>query len=67
MLKEHNRNFEMPQPEQEAISKHFRQPAEGEKGEFYSATDILGYIGGNPALRMTIENIGSAIKALGFR
>ena len=67
MLKEHNRNFEMPQPEQEAISKHFRQPAEGEKGEFYSATDILGYIGGNPALRMTIEKIGSAMKALGFR
>ena len=39
----------------------------GEKGEFYSATDILGYIGGNPALRMTIEKIGSAMKALGFR
>jgi hypothetical protein len=67
VLREHNKTFEMPQPEQEAISMHFRQPREDEKGEFYSATEILGRIGCNPALRMTIEKIGSAMKALGFR
>ena len=67
VLKEHNKAFETPQIEQEAISKHFHKPKEGEKGEFYSATDILGHIGGNPALRMTIEKIGSAMKALGYR
>ena len=67
VLREHNKTFEMPQPEQEAISMHFRQPREDEKGEFYSATEILGRIGCNPALRMTIEKMGSAMKALGFR
>ena len=65
-LREHNRTFETPHPEQEAISTHFRPPQDGEKGEFYTATDILNKIGYNPALRLTIEKIGSAMKALGF-
>ena len=67
VLKEHNKTFETPSPEQESISRCFRLPGDGEKGEFYSATDILGHVGGNPALKMTIEKIGSAMKALGFR
>ena len=67
VLKEHNKAFETPSPEQESISRCFRVPADGEKGEFYSATDILAHVGGNPALKMTIEKIGSAMKALGFR
>ena len=67
VLKEHNKTFETPSPEQESISRCFRLPGDGEKGEFYSATDILAHIGGNPALKMTIEKIGSAMKALGFR
>ena len=66
-LKEHNKTFETPCLEQEAISMHFRRPGDDEKGDFYSATDILGHIGGNLALRMTIEKIGSAMKALGYR
>ena len=65
-LREHNRTFETPHPEQEAISTHFHPPQDGEKGEFYTATDILNKIGYNPALRLTIEKIGSAMKALGF-
>ena len=67
VLKEHNRAFEMPSLEQESICRYFRPPKDDEKGEFYTATDILGHIGGNPALRMTIEKIGSAMKALGYR
>ena len=67
VLKEHNKTFETPSPEQESISRCFRLPGDGEKGEFYSATDILAHVGGNPALKMTIEKIGSAMKALGFR
>ena len=67
VLKEHNKTFETPCQEQEAISKFFRPPKDGEKGEFYTATDILEHIGGNPALTMTIERIGSAMKALGYR
>ena len=65
-LREHNRTFETPHPEQEAICTHFHPPQDGEKGEFYTATDILNKIGYNPALRLTIEKIGSAMKALGF-
>ena len=65
-LREHNRTFETPHPEQEAISTHFHPPQDGEKGDFYTATDILNKIGYNPALQLTIEKIGSAMKALGF-
>ena len=67
VLKEHNRAFETPSLEQESICRYFRPPKEDEKGEFYTATDILGHIGGNPALKMTIEKIGSAMKTLGYR
>ena len=67
VLKEHNRTFETPQSEQEAIMTHFHAPRAGERGDFYTATDILGKIGYNPALRITIEKIGSAMKALGFK
>ena len=67
VLKEHNKAFETPSQEQESICRYFRPPKDGEKGEFYTATDILGHIGGNPALRMTIEKIGNAMKALGYR
>ena len=67
VLKEHNKTFETPQSEQEAVMTHFRPPRDGERGDFYTATDILGKIGYNPALRLTIEKIGSAMKALGFK
>ena len=65
-LQEHNRTFETPQPEQELISRSFHLPVGNEKGEFYTATDILTHIGYHPALRLTVEKIGSAMKALGF-
>ena len=67
VLREHNKTFETPQPEQETISTHFRPPTDGEKGDFYTATDILTHIGYHPSLRLTVEKIGSAMKALGFR
>ena len=66
VLKEHNRTFETPNPEQEAICKYFRKPGDNERGEFYTATDILCHIGYHPALRLSVEKIGSAMKALGF-
>ena len=66
MLKAHNQIFETPHPEQEAISNYFRQPNDKEHGEFYTATDILGKIPYNPAVHLTIEKVGSAMKALGF-
>ena len=66
VLKEHNKTFETPLPEQEAIAKHFRLPNDNERGEFYTATDILLAVGTNPALKLKIGKIGSAMEALGF-
>ena len=66
VLKAHNKHFETPHPEQEAISRYFRLPQDNERGDFYTATDILLAVGANPAVRLTVENIGSAMRALGF-
>ena len=66
VLKEHNKTFETPLPEQEAIAKHFRLPNDSERGEFYTATDILLAVSTNPALKLKIGKIGSAMEALGF-
>ena len=65
-LKAHNRTFETPCSEQEAISKHFRLPSGEERGEFYTATEILLVISEGPALRFAVERIGSAMKKLGY-
>ena len=67
VLKAHNKHFETPHPEQEAISRYFRLPQDSERGDFYTATDILLAVGANPAVRLTVENIGSAMRALGFK
>ena len=66
-LREHNQAFETPHSDQEAISKHFRLPNEDERGEFYTATDILLAVGTSPVLGLTVEKIGSAMRALGFK
>ena len=66
MLKEHNKTFETPLPEQEAIANRFRLPNDSERGEFYTATDILLAVSTNPALKLKIGKIGSAMEALGF-
>lgn len=67
VLREHNRAFETPRPGQEAIARLFRQPADGERGLFYTATDILQAIGYSPSLNLHVEDIGNAMKALGFQ
>ena len=66
VLKGHNKAFEVAHPEQEAINKCFRQPHEDERGEFYTATEILQTIGSNLAVKFRVEHIGSAMKALGY-
>ena len=66
VLKEHNKTFETPLPEQEAIANRFRLPNDSERGEFYTATDILLAVSTNPALKLKIGKIGSAMEALGF-
>ena len=65
-LKAHNRTFEAPCSEQEAIEKHFRRPGDGERGEFYTATDILLVVSEGPSLRFTPERVGAAMQKLGY-
>ena len=67
VLKAHNEVFETPSQEKEVISRFFRQPYENERGEFYTATDILLAVSTSPALRLTAEKIGSAMRSLGFQ
>ncbi len=67
MLRVYNKAFEAPCSEQEAIEKHFRKPRDDERGEFYTATDILQAVAESPALRFTVEKIGSAMRVLGYR
>ena len=66
VLREHNKTFETPMTEKEAIEKYFRKPNDGEKGEFYTATDILEHISRNLTLKMAPEKIGKAMKDLKF-
>ena len=44
----------------------FRVPGPGEQGEFITRTGIMRAIGWNPVLRLNINNIGPAMKELGF-
>ena len=65
-LSKHNETFEAPKQELELIREIFRAPGPGEKGEFITRTGIMKAIGWNPALRLNINNIGPAMKELGF-
>ena len=65
-LSRHNEGFEAPKQELELIREIFRVPGPGEKGEFITRTGIMRAIGWNPALRLNINNIGPAMKELGF-
>lgn len=67
MLREHNKAFETPHQAQEAIAKYFRMPRDDERGQFYTATDILLAVGSSPAVKIRVEDIGCAMKALGYR
>ena len=67
VLKAHNEVFETPCQEKEVISRYFRQPHENERGEFYTATDILLAVGASPVLRLTVEKIGAAMRSLGYQ
>ena len=67
VLRAHNEVFETPSQEKEMISRSFRQPHGNERGEFFTATDILLAVGAHPALRLTVEKIGTAMRSLGFQ
>ena len=65
-LSRHNENYESPHPEREMVSRYFRLPKTGEPAEFLSATEILQMISGNLAQKLSVNQVASAMKALGF-
>ena len=67
VLQRHNERFEVAKPELELINKYFRIPKENERGEFVSNTEIMQTIGGNLMPRLTSNNLGRAMTALGFK
>ena len=65
-LARHNEAFESPHPERELISRYFRLPREGEPAEFLSATEILQTVSGSLAQKLSVNQVASAMKALGY-
>ncbi|WP_081773390.1 VapE domain-containing protein [Prevotella sp. P6B4] len=66
LLGQHNEDFEAPMPEVEKISERFRTPQPGDQVEFVTRTMIFDAISYNPTLRLNINNIGPAMRKLGF-
>ena len=66
-LKAHNEQFEVPNLEKEQISRFYRVPKGNERGEFVSSAEILQTISYNLYRDITINKMGRAMTALGFR
>ena len=66
LMARHNERFEVPKPEHELISRFYRPPKEGERGEFVSSTEIMQTVGGLLVYRLTMNKLGRAMTALGF-
>ena len=65
-LSEHNKAFETVDMEKELISSRFRNPGEGEKSVFMTATEILQAISGSLSQNISINRIGRAMTDLGY-
>ncbi len=63
----HNEQFEVPNLEKEQISRFYRVPNDSEKGEFVSSAEIFQRISYNLYRDITINKMGRAMTALGFR
>ena len=66
LMARHNERFEVPKPERELISRFYRPPKEGERGEFVSSSEIMQTVGGLLVYRLTMNKLGRAMTALGF-
>lgn len=67
LQKMHNEQFEVPNLEKEQISRFYRVPNDSEKGEFVSSAEIFQTISYNLYRDITINKMGRAMTALGFR
>lgn len=67
MLAEHNAEFESASIEEESIKTHFRQPREGEKGQFFQVAEAISYIQlYNSGVRLNATRTRDAFRKLGF-
>ena len=67
LLTRHNERFEVAKLECEQICLYYRLPKSDERGEFVRSSEILQAIGGTLAQRLTVNKLGRAMTALGFR
>ena len=65
--KTHNEQFEVPNHEKEQICRFYRVPRPGEKCEFVSTAEIYQNISYNLYRDITVNKLGRAMTALGFR
>lgn len=67
MLAEHNTEFESASVEEENIKTYFRQPREGEKGEFLQVADAIRHIQlFSTGIRLNQTRTRDAFRKLGF-
>lgn len=63
-----NSKFTVISAEEENIRTYFRQPREGEKGQFFQAHDVINYIQKyNSGLRLNANRIREALRKLEFK
>ncbi|MBQ7968048.1 MAG: hypothetical protein IJ290_09100 [Bacteroidaceae bacterium] len=62
----HNRQFEEPCIEEELVLTYLRHPAEGETGEFLTATRIIELVGQYVRMRLSPKRMAMVMNRLGF-
>lgn len=66
-LDEISSRFEKPHLEEELIGRFLSLPAEGSKGEYLTATDLMMYLKGcAPGMMIKVEKLGAALQKAGF-
>lgn len=65
VLKEHNRRFETPRPEEDLIDYYFRKPKDAEVGEVLPVT-VAQQIVCTPSNRVTTDALARAFSNLGY-
>lgn len=67
LLNEVSERFTKPNMENELIAKYLALPAKGEKGEYLTATDIVGYLRMvYPWAKVNMTHLGGALQNAGF-
>ncbi len=61
-----NKRYQVSSPERDLIQRYF-MPADKDKGEFMTATDIIEYISDYSSIKLSSVQIGKELKFLGYK